>query len=206
MGGRSSRLPRMFYRRPADQVARDLLGCRIVRRVDGESLVGRIVETEAYLGVGDRASHAWTGRPTRRTQTLFRDGGCAYVYLVYGLHCMFNVVTGTRSDGSAVLIRAIEPLRGAVLMRANRGLAMSASERELSNGPGKLCQALRIDLDHDGSWLDRGPLAVRSDAPVPHSSIEIGPRVGIDYAGAAARWPLRFAVAGSEFVSRPAVN
>ncbi len=191
-----------FFRRDAETVARDLVGRYLVRRVDGERLVLRIVETEAYLGVGDRASHAWSGRPTARTEVLYRRGGRAYVYLIYGLHHMFNVVTGSDGDGSAVLVRAGEPVEGVALMRARRGLE-PAARGGVADGPGKLCQALAIDLRWNGSLLTRGALRIAVGRPLHAAALVRGPRVGVDYSGAAASWPLRFAERDNPEVSRP---
>ncbi|HEX5761438.1 MAG TPA: DNA-3-methyladenine glycosylase, partial [Thermoanaerobaculia bacterium] len=115
-------LPVAFYRRPAEAVARDLLGRHLVRELDGERLVLRLVETEAYLGAPDRASHAWGGRRTARVESLYLAGGHAYVYLIYGMHWCLNAVTGEAGIGSAVLIRGGEPVAGAERMRALRGL------------------------------------------------------------------------------------
>lgn len=196
-------LPRAFHQRDAETVARELLGRFLVRHDDGHRLALRIVETEAYLGEGDRASHAWRGLPTARTATLFRAGGCAYVYLVYGLHNLFNVVAGPAGEGQAVLVRAGEPVEGGERMAANRGLAWPARAGAVAGGPGKLAQALRIDRRHDGSGLGRGDLAITRGEPVSTASVATGPRVGVDYAGEAASWPLRFAVAGNAHVSRP---
>jgi DNA-3-methyladenine glycosylase len=196
-------LPRSFFRRPADELARDLLGRRLTRRLGGTVLTLRIVETEAYLGATDRASHAWGGRRTARTATLFNRGGIAYVYFVYGMHHMLNVVAGEAEDGSAVLLRAGEPLAGAERMRRLRGLAGAPRPGDLAGGPGKLCRALAIDLRWDGRPLDRGALRITAGEPVADDGVAVGPRVGVDYAGDAAGWPLRFAVVGNPHVSRP---
>lgn len=196
-------LPVSFYRRPADQVARDLLGRFVVRELEGERLVVKVVETEAYLGVGDRASHGWSGRRTRRNRTLFEAGGVAYVYLIYGLHYCLNAVTGAGADGSAVLLRAGEPLFGLDRISQNRSLAGRIRPGDLAGGPGKLCQALSIDRGHDGQSLDRGELRLTVGEPETVEAIAVARRVGVDYAGDAARWPLRFAIRGNRHVSRP---
>jgi DNA-3-methyladenine glycosylase len=207
-----------FYRRPAREVARDLLGRYLVRRLpDGERLVLRLVETEAYQGEGDRASHAWAGPVTPRSRRLFRDGGHAYVYLIYGMHHCLNAVAGSAEDGQAVLLRAGEPVAGEERMRALRGLGGGAQARqgsgpgpplrpgELAGGPGRLCQALAVDLTFDGVPLWAGDLVVAEGEPVPDRAVVRGPRVGVAYAGEAAGWPLRFAIAGHSHVSRPRV-
>lgn len=196
-------LPEAFYRRPADRVAPDLLGRYIVRRADGERLVARIVETEAYLGTPDRASHAWGGRRTPRTEVLYAPPGTAYVYLIYGMYHCLNVVTGDGSEGDAVLIRAAEPLRGAATMRRNRSLEREPRPGDLAGGPGKLCQALAIDLADNAQMLTRGDLRITFGSPAPSDVVASGARVGIDYAGDAKHWLLRFAVAANPHVSKP---
>ncbi|HLE83226.1 MAG TPA: DNA-3-methyladenine glycosylase [Thermoanaerobaculia bacterium] len=205
-----------FYRRPAREVARDLLGRYLVRRLpNGERLVLRLVETEAYQGEGDRASHAWAGPVTPRSRRLFRDGGHAYVYLIYGMHHCLNAVAGSSEDGQAVLFRAGEPVAGEAPMRALRGFAPGADPRpgrgavgplrpgELAGGPGRLCQALAVDGAFDGVPLWAGDLVVAEGEPVPDRAVVRGPRVGVAYAGEAAGWPLRFAIAGHPHMSRP---
>lgn len=182
-------------------VARDLLGCRlVVPAEDGARVAGIIVETEAYRGPADRASHAYGGRRTKRTETMYGLGGTAYVYFVYGMHHQFNVVTNVAGVPHAVLVRALEPTEGLDVMRRRRGVA---SDRDLTNGPGKLCQALAIDRALDAAdllgdrvWIEIG------DRPVPASAIARGPRVGIDYAGEWAAMPWRFWIRGNPCVSR----
>lgn len=178
--GKLAQLPRDFYTRPALVVARELLGRHLVREIGDEILVGRIIETEAYAGALDSASHAFRGL-TPRTATMFGPPGHAYVYLVYGLHQMLNVVTDEDGEPGAVLIRAITPISGETSMIARRG---GRRGRELVNGPGKLAQALSItvaelnrhDLCHGQRlWLEAGE-------PVTDDQVIAGPRVGIEYA------------------------
>jgi DNA-3-methyladenine glycosylase len=196
------KLPRDFYTRPdVLAVARDLLGTVLVvstRR--GGRVSGLIVETEAYRGPEDRASHAWNGRRTRRTETMYALGGTAYVYFVYGMYHQFNVVTGVADVPHAVLIRALEPLEGLPLMRRRRP---GAAEACLTSGPGVLCLAMGIDRSLDRAdllgervWLEEGP------SPLPRAAVARGPRVGIAYAGAwaARRW--RFWIRDNPWVSR----
>ena len=196
-------LPERFYLRSAEIVAQELLGHLLVRRLGDESLVVRIIETEAYLGEGDRASHAWRGRPTERTRVLFGAGGIAYVYLVYGLHNMLNVVTGDEGDGCAVLIRSGEPMRGKQTMVENRGLSGGLGAGAVAGGPGKLCQALSVGREFNGVGLEAGELRICSGESLLSESIAVGSRIGVDYAGEAAGWPLRFAESGNRHVSRP---
>lgn len=201
--GRMRALPPTFYRRPAAEVAPELLGRFMVRELDGERLVLSIVEVEAYLGSVDRASHAWQGRRTARNRSLYQPGGVAYVYFIYGMHFCFNVVTGRGGDGDAVLVRAGEPLRGVETMLHNRRLRRSPRPGDLAGGPGKLCQALKVDRDFDGADLSRGFLRLTEGEAVGAKDIVTGSRIGIGYAGEAAKWPLRFAIRGNRHVSRP---
>ena len=197
------KLPREFYTR-ADvlTVARRLLGqVLVVPTRHGDRVSGIIVEAEAYRGPEDRASHAYGGRRTRRTETMYRMGGTAYVYFVYGMYHQFNVVTNVPEIPHAVLVRALEPVEGIELMRARRP---GQSDVNLANGPGKLSLALAIDRTLDGAdllcdrvWIENG---AREVAP---SSIACGPRIGIAYAGRWAEKPWRFWLSGNLFVSRP---
>jgi DNA-3-methyladenine glycosylase len=195
------RVPRSFYTR-ADvvQVARDLLGMRLVVPTrTGRRVSGIIVETEAYRGPEDRASHAFGGRRTARTETMYAVGGTAYVYIVYGMYHQFNVVTNVAGIPHAVLVRAIEPVEGIDVMRRRRG----RGDLELANGPGKLCIALGIDRSLDRADLVRGPVRIEGGRrKLPRSAIASGPRIGIDYAGAWARRSWRFWIRGSPFASR----
>jgi DNA-3-methyladenine glycosylase len=193
-------LPQSFYRRPAEAVARDLLGRYLVRELDGERLTLRLVETEAYLGEPDRASHAWGGRRTPRNESLYLEGGHAYVYLIYGLHYCLNAVTGKAGIGSAVLLRAGEPVEGEERMRDNRGWTREPRPGDLA---GKICQALAIGRELDGVLLDQPPLFIAKGEPVVDEEIVASPRIGVDYAGEAALWPLRFSVRGHRHVSKP---
>ena len=197
--------PSGFYDRDPRLVARELLGAVLECRTPEGLASGRIVETEAYLGPHDPACHAVAGR-TARTWHLHGPPGIAYVYRIYGMHWCFNAVTLPEGIGSAVLVRAVEPLDGLPLMRARRALRVGTTraERELTNGPGKLCAALGIDGRHDGLRLDgagndAGALALRAGAPVGDEVVLVTPRIGITRA---AEWPLRYLVADSPYVSR----
>jgi DNA-3-methyladenine glycosylase len=196
-------LPRSFYRRPAEAVARDLLGRYLVHETGGERLVLRLVETEAYLGEPDRASHAFGGRRTPRNESLYLPGGHAYVYFIYGMHWCLNAVTGEAGVGSAVLLRAGEPVQGGERMRELRGWTRPPRPGDLAGGPGKLCQALGVDRSLDGVLLDAPPLWIAKGEPAMEEEVVAGPRIGVDYAGEAAAWPLRFALRGNPHVSRP---
>ena len=156
---------------------------------------GRIVETEAYLGPHDAACHAMAGL-THRTRHLHGPPGRSYVYLIYGMHWCFNAVTEPDGVGAAVLVRAVEPLAGIPLMRARRPSVRR--DRDLANGPGKVCAALGISGRLSGLPLDKPPLRILSGEPVDDGVVVVTPRIGITRA---ADWPLRYFVAGSEFVS-----
>jgi DNA-3-methyladenine glycosylase len=188
----------------AASVARALLGAMLVRDHGRTRSIGRIVETEAYAGKADRASHARAGR-TARTAVMFGPGGRAYVYLVYGMHHCLNVVCGPDGEAAAVLIRAFEPVEGLAEMRGRRG-GTAGPDVRMAAGPGRACQALDIDRSLTGQdLLTPGPLwlAVPSD-PVADTDVLRGPRIGVDYAGAEwASRPWRFGVAGSLALSRP---
>ena len=171
--------------------------------MEGQRLVLRIVETEAYLGAPDRASHAWQGRRTQRNATLYSPGGVAYVYFIYGMYYCLNAVTGAADVGQAVLVRAGEPIEGERLMARLRRLDDWARPGAIAGGPGKLCMALAVDREFDGCSLATGPLRITCGEPAGESSVVRGPRIGIDYAGEAVTWPLRFAVDGNRHVSRP---
>ena len=199
---RREMLPREFYTRGGVlTVARDLLGQRlVVPAADGTRVAGIIVETEAYRGPADRASHAFGGRRTRRTETMYSVGGTAYVYFVYGMYYQFNVVTNAAEVAHAVLIRALEPLEGLSVMRRRRP---DRGDTRLASGPGALCLALGIDRSFDRSdlmgekvWLEEGPV------PVSPRQIARGPRIGIDYAGEWAERPWRFWIKDHPSVSR----
>jgi len=195
-------LPRAFYRRPAPAVARDLLGRWLAHENAGGRQILRLVEVEAYLGRDDPASHAFRG-PTRRNAAMFLAGGHAYVYLIYGLHLCINVVCAEEGVPHAVLLRAGEAVAGEEEMAARRGPAGRRSPRELAGGPGRLGAALGIGREHDGAPLWRGALRLLEGEPVGDSEVAVGARIGVDYAGDAARWPLRFGVASSRALSRP---
>lgn len=194
-----------FFRRSPEVVAVDLLGRYLVRELDGELLALRVVEVEAYLGAGDRAAHTFGGRRTARVRSMYLGGGHAYVYRIYGLHDCINVVVGEVDSGQAVLLRAGEVVAGEATMRRLRGLPEGAEPikaGQLAGGPGRLCQALAIDRSLDGASLLGGTLRLAHGRPVPESEVVRGPRVGVDSAGEAAHWPLRYAVGESREVTR----
>ena len=192
-----------FYDRPGVvPVARALLGKILVTQFDGRRTSGRIVETEAYNGVGDRASHAWSGRRTRRTEVMFGPGGTAYVYLIYGIHHLFNVVTNKKDIPHAVLVRALEPTEGIPLMLERTG--KPRPDTTLTRGPGNLSRALGLLTLHTGTSLLGDDIWIGDDGWRPkRSTIVAGPRIGVDYAGPDAALPYRFYIKGNPYVSGP---
>jgi DNA-3-methyladenine glycosylase len=180
-------LPRRFYDRDTTQVAQELLGMLLVHRVDGEERVGRIVETEAYLGPHDLAAHSARGL-TPSTAVMFGPPGHAYVYLIYGMHHCLNVVTEREGHASAVLIRALEPVRNL---------------EGRSSGPGLLCRAMGIDRRCNGHDLLSNDLYLSAPPRGEPITLVRRPRIGVDYAGPWARRLLRFYIGGNGYVSRP---
>jgi DNA-3-methyladenine glycosylase len=200
----SERLAPSVVATPAAVAARALLGTLIVREHAAGRRVARIVETEAYGGPDDRASHARAGR-TRRTSVMFGPPGRAYVYLVYGMHHCLNVVCGSDGQAAAVLIRAVEPVEGMELMRQRRGRG-DVDDARLGAGPALTCRVLDIDRGLDGVDLlaDRGLWLARDVAVARARDVLSGPRIGVEYAG--PEWavrPWRFGIAGSPSLSRP---
>jgi len=198
------RLDAAFYRRDdVLSIARELLGKYLVTHIDGRHSAGRIVETEAYRAPEDRACHAYGNRRTPRTSTMFEAGGVAYVYLCYGIHHLFNIVTGMEGQAHAVLIRAVEPADNLPLMLERR--SFERPRPQLSAGPGVLTVALGIRTRHDGSSLiaPDSPIWVeeRESAPAD-TAIVAAPRIGVDYAGECAAWPWRFYLEKSKWVSK----
>lgn len=185
-------LPRAFYARPAVDVARDLLGKLLVHR----ETAGLIVEVEAYLGVNDRAAHAWRGL-TPRTRVLFGPPGHAYVYFIYGMYECLNLVAEPEGDAGCVLIRAAQPLAGLEIMQRRRPNARTP--RQFASGPGKLTLAFGITRRENGRDVTHGSLTVRHWEHGIETKIGVSPRIGIRHC---ADWPLRFFVEGNEFVSR----
>lgn len=189
----TAKLPRSFYLQDTVTVARSLLGCVLWRRVGRKLLAARLVEVEAYLGANDSASHARRGLRSRRNESMYLEGGHAYVYFTYGMHWCVNVVTQEADIAEAVLLRAAEPVRGIETMRERRPKAKR--DRDLANGPGKLCSAMAIDKALDGEPLDGKNLwLARRDIEVQEDEIAVSRRIGIENSGEAALWPLRFCI------------
>ncbi|MDY6777105.1 MAG: DNA-3-methyladenine glycosylase [Candidatus Nanohaloarchaea archaeon] len=184
-------MDRTFFQRDTATVAEDLLGNLLIQEHEGERR-GRIVETEAYYGEDDPASHASKGR-TERNSPMFGQAGRAYIYICYGIHHMFNITTDQKGEPGAVLIRAVEPLDGIDTMRDRRGID---TKEQLCNGPGKLCEAFDITEQHSGTDVTGGALRIEEDSE-PESIVE-SPRIGVSEG---KERELRFYVNGSSFVS-----
>jgi DNA-3-methyladenine glycosylase len=197
----TAKLPRSFYLQDTVTVARSLLGCVLWRRIGRELLAARLVEVEAYLGANDSASHARRGLRSARNESMYLEGGHAYVYFTYGMHWCLNVVTAEGDIAEAVLLRAAEPLKGIESMRERRPKVKR--DRDLLNGPAKLCTAMAVNKALDGEPLDGNALWLTGrDQAVNDDEIAVSPRIGIENSGEAAHWPLRFFLRGNPYVSR----
>ena len=180
-------------------IAQELLGTILVTEWEGVRTTARIVETEAYRGPEDKASHAYNNRRTARTEVMFGPGGHAYVYLCYGIHHLFNVVTGPAEIPHAVLVRAVEPLAGIDIMMARRQRTLT---KKLTSGPGLVGQALGLSTIHSGLALTTGDsIWIEAQGLEKDEAIVSSPRIGVDYAGECATWPWRFYLAGNPWVS-----
>jgi len=198
---KDKKLPREFYTRAnVLTVTRELLGkLLVVPAPDGTRVSGIIVEAESYRGPEDRASHAYGGRRTNRTETMYQIGGRAYVYFVYGMYYQFNVVTNVAEIPHAVLIRAVEPVEGIEVMRKRRH---NQPDHNLTNGPGKLCIALGIDRQLDRADLLGNQVWIEEGEKISARRIASGPRIGVDYAEEWAAKPWRFWIRDNVFVSK----
>jgi len=183
-------------------LAKDLLGKVLFTEINGDLTAGIIVETEAYFGVIDKASHAYGGRHTGRTETLYNQGGVSYVYLCYGIHHLFNIVSSVEGEPHAVLVRAVEPLTGTEIMEMRRNVL--ASKTAISSGPGSAAKALGIDRSFNNKDLTGNEIWIE-DHGIKYSPDEIisGPRIGVAYAREDALLPWRFYVKGNRYVSKP---
>ena len=195
------KLSLVFYRRKdVLMIARNLLGKILVTKFGGIETSGRIVEVEAYAGIIDKASHAFGGKRTARNEVMYGEGGTAYVYLCYGIHHLFNVVTNYREVPHAVLIRALEPIEGVETMLKRTG--KKKPDHTLTRGPGNLSKALGIYTQHSGISLQSKELFITDDDFVfKKNQIAASPRIGVDYAGDHSLWPYRFFVKDNPFVS-----
>lgn len=197
------KLPLSYYLNPDVLfLAKDLLGKVLFTEIDGSVTAGIIVETEAYFGIVDKASHAYGGRRTDRTETLYSRGGISYVYLCYGIHHLFNIVTSSEGEPHAVLIRAIEPLTGKEIMESRRN--MPADKAAISSGPGSAAKAMGIDRSFNKKNLNENEIWIE-DHGIRYAPEEIiaGPRIGVAYAQEDALLPWRFYIKGNKYVSKP---
>lgn len=196
------KLPLSFYtRNDVVQISRDLLGKFLLTRIGGETVTGgMIVETEAYHGPEDKASHAYKGRFTARTKIMYEEGGVAYVYFCYGIHYLFNVVTNIKGVPHAVLVRALEPTDGIDLMLKRR--KKEQFDQRLAAGPGSVCQALGITKEQNALSLQGDEIWIEDrDVNVSPEEVIASPRVGVQYAGEDALLPWRFRIRGNKFSS-----
>lgn len=195
------KLEESFYQRPdVTRIAKELLGKTLYTRIGQKVTSGIIVETEAYSHV-EKGCHAYLNRKTKRNEVMFNDGGFAYVYLCYGIHNLFNVVTGVQGTGDAVLIRALEPIDGIDLMKKR----MSTNNvRRITSGPGKLTKAMGIDRSFNGKHLTGSDVWIGDEGlTVKKQQVIASKRIGIDYAGKDADLPWRFTIDGNAWVSKP---
>lgn len=196
-----------FFKRDTVEVAKSLIGKKIIRNISGNFFCAKIVETEAYLGLEDRACHSYGGRITDRNKTLYLPGGHIYVYLIYGMYDLLNIVTRDEDHPEAVLIRGVEPLENLDGISKNRfGKAyeeLSTYQRKnLSNGPGKLSMAIGINRSLNGKVLSKDYLYIEDADEISESDLLITKRIGIDYAGEDANLPLRFCLRDNPYVSK----
>ena len=183
------------------QLSKNLLGKTLCTKILNQFTSGVIVEVEAYLGVKDKASHSYNNKRTSRTETMFKSGGISYVYLCYGIHHLFNIVVGRKNNPSAILVRAIEPLTGMDIMLKRRNF--TKLQTDLTNGPGKLSQALGISFKHDSISLDSNTIWIEDNGlTIIEKDILSSPRIGVDYAGRDAKLPYRFYMNNNKWVSR----
>jgi len=190
-----------FYQRDAVTVAKELLGKFLVREIDDQKIIVKIVDTEAYMGAEDKASHAYNNKKTKRTKNMFARGGIAYIYLIYGMYYCFNIVTAAEDNPHAVLIRAVETVKGLELIKENRKIKSKKIE-ELTNGPGKLSQALKIDKSFDGCDLVKSNKLYLIENEIKNLNIKSVPRVNIDYAEEYKDKKWRFYIKGNKFISK----
>lgn len=195
------RLKQDFYRQDAITVARKLIGKLLVRNIMGKKMVCRIVETEAYLGPEDKGCHAYQNKRTKRTEVMFKPGGYTYIYLIYGMYYCFNVVTGREDKPEAVLIRSVEPVSGLEMIKKNRDIK-SKQKEDLTNGPGKLCQALKIDNDLNRlDLVNQDVIYIENQPAEKDFEVAAGKRINIDYAEEYKNKLWRFYMKDNSFLS-----
>ena len=199
-----NKLKKSFFQRDTITVAREVLGYTLVRKdpLTGKRFTGRIVETEAYLGLEDPSCHSFNGHQTGRTKTMYLPGGHAYVYFIYGMHFCFNIVTENTEKPEAVLIRALEPLEGISEMRKNR---KQQNLKDLTTGPAKLCQALNITKELNGTSLESPHIFIEPGLPITREPVETR-RIGLSQKSDSFWWPLRFFLPDNPYVSLPEIK
>lgn len=185
---------------PTLDLAKELLGMKLIHIDDDAIISGYIVETEAYLGPEDRAAHSFNNRRTARTEVMYGEAGTIYTYFIYGMHVCFNIVSGPVNKPEAILIRAIQPNEGIERMRERR--ARVKNEIQLTNGPGKLSKAMGFTLSDNGKKINEGNIRVEEGMIVVQNEIISGPRIGIQYAEEAVHYPYRFWIKNNPYVSR----
>ncbi|MET3727401.1 DNA-3-methyladenine glycosylase [Fictibacillus halophilus] len=185
---------------PTLDLAKELLGMKLIHIDDDAIISGYIVETEAYLGPEDRAAHSFNNRRTARTEVMYGEAGTIYTYFIYGMHVCFNIVSGPVNKPEAILIRAIQPNEGIERMRERR--ARVKNEIMLTNGPGKLSKAMGFTLSDNGKKINEGNIRVEEGMIVVQNEIISGPRIGIQYAEEAVHYPYRFWIKNNPYVSR----
>jgi DNA-3-methyladenine glycosylase len=201
------KLSRHFYNRDTLEVARELLGKYLVHKMSNQKLVGKIVEVEAYKGPEDKGAHSYGNKLTPRTKVMFGPPGYAYIFNIYGMYKCMNVVTEPEGRPCAVLIRAVQPIQGQDIMAQNRyGKRYTSLNKRsiinISNGPGKLCMALGITMEHYGEDLCGNVLYIAEDTQHEAFNIATSPRINIDYAEEAVHFPWRFYIQGNDYVSK----
>lgn len=190
-----------FYnRKDVVKIAKELIGKILVTKFDEKITSGRIVETEAYFGITDKASHSFGGRRTLRNEPMYSDAGTVYVYVCYGMHHMLNVVTNKKDTPDAILVRAVEPIAGIRTMMKRTGKKIS--DNTITKGPGNVAKALGINKAHSGrSFLSDDIFFASDDDPIDPGDIGISKRIGVDYAETDSLLPYRFYIKGNKFVS-----
>jgi DNA-3-methyladenine glycosylase len=199
------KLKRSFYLRSPLEVARDLIGKELVHVTDKGKLSARIIEVEAYGGdKKDLASHSLNGKKTDRNKIIFGEGGFVYIYLIYGMYYCFNIVVGKKNYPATVFIRSVEPLEGLELMRLNRGLGDLSTSNivKLTNGPGKLCQAMTFDKGCYGVDLCSNKIYITDADSISEGEIDYTPRINIDYAEGSKHYPWRIILKSNKFLSK----
>jgi DNA-3-methyladenine glycosylase len=185
---------------PTLELAKRLLGMELIHKNQQGLTSGIIVETEAYLGPEDRAAHSFGNRRTPRTEVMFHEAGTIYTYFIYGMHVCFNIVSGPVDKPEAILIRAIDPVKGIEIMKERRGKVKK--EVQLTNGPGKLSKSMGFTLEHSGQKMNMCGISIKEKMTIQPHEIDSGPRVGIQYAEEAVYFPYRFWIKNNPYVSR----